>query len=91
MKLQCLVYENCEHFNYKVDNKTSNVLEHGFKIKTNFTQQLKKWHLSNQTSVSKSFNCSQESETELSTIRNRLSRGARDFKISHHLSVYCQK
>ena len=37
-----LFTKTAEHYNYNVDNETSNVLEHGFKIKTNFTQQLKK-------------------------------------------------
>ena len=39
--------------------------------------------------VSKSFICLQESETE--PFRNCLPRGARNFKISYHLSLYCKK
>ena len=42
--MHCL-RKHFEHYNYNVNNETSNVLQHGFNNKTNFTQQSKKRHV----------------------------------------------
>ena len=83
----CLRKLSVEHCNYNLNNETSNVLQYGFNNRTNFTQKSTKRHVATKQVPPGSFICPQESETELSTIRNRLPRGAQDFKISHHLSV----
>ena len=40
-----LFTKTVEHYDYNVNNETSNVLQHGFNNRTNFTQQSKKRHV----------------------------------------------
>ena len=40
-----LFTKTVEHYNYNVNNETSNVLQHGFNNKINFTQKSKKRHV----------------------------------------------